>query len=326
MLDEFRPAPWLRGPHLQTIVGALWPARPVGPGSESLDVEVAQGSAVRVRVDRPPGQAGGTLLLIHGMCGSAESSQVRRIARVAVDRGWIAARMNLRNCGGTEALSRTLYNAGQSDDIGRVLHALDEARFPRPYAAVAFSLGGNLLLRYAGRSGEACSADEMVAINPPIDLEHCVRTLELPRNRVYQLYYTARLCRQQRKIQVARDLRAPRPTLRRIRSIRNFDASYTAPDAGHPTAEAYYAAASAGRWLEGIRRPTLILSAEDDPFVPVEMFRPYHGLETIRFLHPSAGGHCGYLGAGRPRFRAAEVTLAFLASGRSRAGNRALKP
>ena len=84
-------------------------------------VEVSDESAVRLELNRPGGPSRGTLLLAHGMGGSAESAYMRRTAAQALRRGWTTARMNLRNCGGTEALSRTLYNAGQSDDAARVL-------------------------------------------------------------------------------------------------------------------------------------------------------------------------------------------------------------
>jgi predicted alpha/beta-fold hydrolase len=276
-------------------------------------VAVGEGSAVRLEVDRPTGKKRGTLLLIHGMCGSAESGYMRRTARLARRVGWVSVRMNLRNCGGTEALATTLYNAGQSDDVGRVLAALDEGGFPHPFAAVGFSLGGNVLLRYAGLAGANAAAVAFAAVNPPIDLERCAQAIEQPRNCVYGFHYTVRLCRHYRRIQQVRDLPGPHPAAHRIRSVRRFDAIYTAPDADHDSAEAYYAWASASPRLAALRTPTLVLSAADDPFVPTEMFDPHRGVAGMRFLHPPHGGHCGYLQSSRPRYWAAEAILAFLA-------------
>jgi predicted alpha/beta-fold hydrolase len=307
----FNPAWWLPGRHLQTIIPTRWPA-PALPGpTETLDVPVADRSAVRLRIDRPDAAAKGTLLLIHGMGGSADSKYMRHSATQALARDWTVARMNLRNCGATEALSQTLYNAGQSDDVGYVLDALTEARCPHPLAAMGFSLGGNILLRYAARAEHDCRADAVAAINPPIDLERCASELERPVNRLYQLYYVKQLRAQLDAVLRVRELTWAPPRPNRIRSVREFDDLYTAPDAGYPTAEAYYAASSAGPCLGQMRRPALILSAANDPFVPAEIFSAHHGLATIRFIHPERGGHCGYWQSRAPHYWAAQLALDF---------------
>ncbi|HVQ27629.1 MAG TPA: alpha/beta fold hydrolase, partial [Planctomycetota bacterium] len=184
MIDgtAFRPAWWLPGAHLQTIVPTLCTA-PWLPGpTERRVVRVSTGSAVRLDVDRPHGRAArGTLLLVHGLGGSSESVYVRLAARHALERGFVTARMNLRNCGGTEHLADTLYNAGQSGDVGHAVADLSSAGLPRPIVVVGFSLGGNLALLHAGREGAACGADAVVGVNPPIALEACVEALERPR-------------------------------------------------------------------------------------------------------------------------------------------------
>jgi predicted alpha/beta-fold hydrolase len=309
--STFKPAWWLPGRHLQTIIPTRWPA-PALPGpTETLDVQVADRAAVRLRIDRPDTPVKGTLLLIHGMGGSADSKYIRHSATQALARTWTVARMNLRNCGGTEALAQTLYNAGQSDDVGQVLDALVEARFPQPMAAVGFSLGGNILLRYAARAGQESLAHAVAAINPPIDLERCASELERSGNRLYQLYYVRQLRAQLDAVLRVRELPWAPPPPNRIRSVREFDDLYTAPDAGYPTAEAYYAASSAGPCLGRMRRPALILSAVNDPFVPVEIFGAHHALGTIRFIHPERGGHCGYWQSRRPRYWAAQAALNF---------------
>ena len=167
--SEFRPARWLRGPHAQTILPALVPARAVRGRAETIDVPVAPKTRVRVLVTRPPGTPRGTLLLVHGLSGSAESGYMRRSAVQAMARGFAVARLNLRNCGGTESLAATLYNAGQSDDVDAVLRTIEAGGLPRPYALLGFSLGGNIAMRYAGLSGSSCLADVVAGVNPPLD-------------------------------------------------------------------------------------------------------------------------------------------------------------
>jgi predicted alpha/beta-fold hydrolase len=97
--------------------------------------------------------------------------------------------------------------------------------------------------------------------------------------------------------------------------VRGFDDLFTAPDGGYASGAAYYAEASAGPSLSGLRRPALVLSAADDPFVPIEAFEAFRtASDRVRFAHPRAGGHCGYWSVGRPRYWAGEAALSFLES------------
>ena len=311
---EFRPVPWLRNRHLQTLAPFLWPRGPEESPVDERVVRVASESAVAVRVGTPLERPRGSLLLVHGIAGSASARYMRRTARLAREAGWWTARMNCRNAGGTERLSGTLFNAGQSDDIGRVLEAFEAWELPRPYAAVGFSLGGNMVLRYAALAGEGSRADGVAALNPPVELATCSRALEDPGNRAYGLYFTFELCRQLARIRRHREVPGPPAAWRKIRTVRNFDELFVAPDAGYPSAAAYYAAASAGPCLDGLRVPALVLSAADDPFVPEALFEPLRGVAPgkLEIVHPSRGGHLGYWQSGHPRFWAAPVILDFL--------------
>jgi predicted alpha/beta-fold hydrolase len=310
----FRPAWWLPGAHLQTIVPTLSTA-PWLPGpTERRVVRVSTGSAVRLDVDRPRGPARGPLLLVHGLGGSSESVYVRLAARHALERGFVTARMNLRNCGGTEHLADTLYNAGQSGDVGHAVADLSSAGLPRPIVVVGFSLGGNLALLHAGREGAACVADAVVGINPPIALEACVDAIERPRNRIYQAYYVLKLRRQLASIAAVRPLGCPVPSLRSIGSVRCFDERFTAPDGGFASAHEYYERSSAAPVIGGIRRPALVISAADDPFVPCSIFDGHRSVAGLRLVHPARGGHCGYWQSGTPRSWAARVVVDFAES------------
>jgi predicted alpha/beta-fold hydrolase len=309
---EFRPPRWLGGPHAQTILPWLLPARPVGAEVSILDVPVAAASTVRVLLTRPRSTPRGTLVAIHGLCGSSESGYMRRTASEAHLRGWAVARINLRNCGGTETLSDSFYNAGQSGDADAVLAAIEAEALPRPFALLGFSLGGNIALLYAGRSGDACRADTVVGVNPPVDLSVCIDALERRANALYHAYFTRSLCAQLRSIRRVRAVPGPdaRPGI--VGGVRGFDHLFTAPDAGYASASEYYCGASAAAVLSGIRRRAMILSAQDDPFVPVSMFDAHRAASTLlAFAHPPRGGHCGYWGTTPPRYWAADAALTF---------------
>jgi len=302
----------MRGPHAQTIVPALFPARTVRGPVETIDVPVAAGTQMRIVVTFPAAAPRGTLLAIHGLTGSAESGYMRRTAVQAHARGWVVVRINLRNCGGTEAIASTLYNAGQSDDADAALRAIEAKGLPRPYVLLGFSLGGNIALLYAGLSGSACRADAVAGVNPPVELSVCIDAMERPGNALYHAYFTRNLCSHLRRMRRVRKVPGPEARPGTVGGVRGFDDLFTAPDAGYASAASYYRGASAAAVLSGLRRPALILSAQDDPFVPVSMFDAHRAAcRVLRFAHPRRGGHCGYWGARRPRFWAAEAALRF---------------
>ena len=274
---------------------------------------VADGTSVRMALNRPVAAARGTMLLIHGLGGSAESGYMRRTARRARASGWVVARLNLRNCGGTEALAATLYNAGQSGDADAALRELASLALPRPHVLVGFSLGGNIALLYSGLAGDACRADAVVGVNPPVDLTLCIEAIERSENALYEAYFTRRLCAQIRSIRRVRPVPGPEARPGAVGGVRGFDDAFTAPDAGFASAAEYYLNASAAPHLSGLRRPTLILSAKDDPFVPVTMFEAHRFASShLTYVHPRGGGHCGYWGSRRPRFWAAEAVIRFV--------------
>ncbi len=258
--------------------------------------------------------ARGTVLLVHGLGGHAESRYMRRSATQALDRGWDVVRLNLRNCGETEALASTLYNAGQSDDIGAVLEALEVEGLPQPFGVVSFSLGAGQVLLHAGEAGEECAADAIVAVNPPVDLEATRQSMQRASNTLYHLRYTRSLCQLVDRIRVLRPVQGPAARWWRIRSVYVFDQLFTIHGTTHATVEDYYAAASPGPLLGSVTTPTLILASLDDPVVPVESFAPYQtpAGHPVRFEYPSSGGHVGFWHRSEPRYWAAEAALDFI--------------
>src|SRR5262249_24747840 len=166
----------------------------------------------------------------------------------------------------------------------------------RPFVAAGFSLGGNLLLRYGGLTGDACAADALAGVGPPVDIARCLEALERPGNALYHRFFAHGMCAQLRRIRRLRRVPGPPPSPWWVGGVRRFDDLFTAPDGGYRDAAEYYAAASAGPVLAGVRKPTLILAAADDPLIPLESISRWRrsASPSVRFVHPSPARHLRY--------------------------------
>ena len=215
-----------------------------------------------------------TLVLLHGLEGSSESGYMKGCAEKASAAGFNVVRLNQRNCGGTERLTPTLYHSGRSGDFRAVLLELVERdRLPAIFFA-GYSMGGNLVLKMAGELGESAPEElrGIVAVAPCLDLAACADALGEPRNFVYNRHFVWKLkARMRRKARMFAGLYSL-DGMGRIGSVRDFDETITARFCGFEGADDYYARSSAMHVLAAIRRPTLILTAQDDPFVPFSTF------------------------------------------------------
>jgi len=298
--DTFSPRRWLRGGHRQTVAAALLPRRNLLPAGEKRLFEVELGARVLAwcnwQGDR---QSKLTVIIIHGLEGSSESQYVIGTANKAWAAGMNVVRMNVRNCGGSEALSPTLYHSGLSQDVGVVVRELISAdRLPR-IALAGFSMGGNMALKLAGEWGSDAPRElvAVAAVCPGTDLAAAADALHLWRNRVYEwnfLHYLKRSLRRKARLFPERyDVAC----LRGVRSVREFDDAVTAPAWAFANADDYYARASASPLIERIAVPTLVIHAQDDPFVPITPSTRARLLanRNVRLIETRHGGHCGFL-------------------------------
>jgi uncharacterized protein len=295
----------LRNAHLMTIAAALWRRRfPRLPASVPRFFSVEPGTQVRGEChwqERPEQHP--TLVLLHGLEGSSESGYILGTAEKATRAGFNVVRLNQRNCGGTETLTATLYHSGLSGDIRAVVRELIERDGLPEIFAAGFSMGGNLVLKMAGEFGDAAPPElrGIAGVAPAFDLGRCAAALAEPRNFLYERHFVRRLKRRMRhKARLYPERYAAAALnggMRGIRSVREFDGAITARFCGFQSADDYYARSSAARVVAAIRRPTLILTAQDDPFVPFSTFERSDLRENpnIRLVTPRYGGHCGFI-------------------------------
>lgn len=241
-----------------------------------------------------------TILALHGLNGSSDAHYMRGIASKAFERGMNVVRLNQRNCGDTEHLSAGLFHSGLTHDAKRVIEELVSIDGLSSIAVAGYSLGGNLALKLAAEYGDAPPPQLLgvVAVSPIIEIGECVRALELPGNVLYQWNFVKDLKRRMRRKDHFWPGRFDMSKLSKIKTVREFDAAYTAPYFGFDSAEDYYHRASSMRIVDRIRVPTLIITSEDDPFVPAEPFRDPKVLSNpnIELAISAHGGHCGFVG------------------------------
>lgn len=305
---DFQPRRFLHNGHLQTIFGNYLPRKSSLPTPEAQLVEVSPATDYQissqvlchchwqpadVRAGRP------TAIIVHGLEGSSSSQYVIGNANKLWRAGCNVVRMNMRNCGGTEALAPTLYHSGLSGDVDAVMRFFVDLHQLQSIALIGYSMGGNLILKLAGDLGKTPPPQlrAVIGVSPVIDLAPSSDALHLWQNRIYEKKFVrAMLRRFRRKASLFPRAFDPNQAVG-ISSLRDFDEHIVALYAGFSGAEDYYHRVAAARVIDQITVPTLILNSADDPFIRIAsdtrdkiMANP-----NITFIETAQGGHCAFL-------------------------------
>lgn len=321
----FEPAWWCRGPHCQTLWQALLRRRPRPrlrrerlelPDGDFLDLdwgaEPPAGDALDApAADSPPHAAQPIVLILHGLEGSARSVYARGLLAALQARGWRAAVLHFRGCSGTPNRLARSYHSGETGDLDYVVRLVRTRHPQAPLAAVGFSLGGNVLLKWLGEQGANAPIRAAVAVSVPFLLDRAAARLTQGMSRLYQWKLLRSLRRGLRrkfagKFGLARAHAGPAltppidlHTLHRLRCFRDFDRHVTARLHGFESAEHYYRLSSSRQYLSGIAVPTLIVHAADDPFMTADAIPGADEVSATTTLEIQPhGGHVGFV-AGR---------------------------
>ena len=299
ILEPFVARAYLRNRHAMTLAGNFLPRKNGLPEPEECFYKVADETQVlchchwQTEPERRP-----TIIIVHGLEGSSVSQYVIGTSAKAWEAGMNVVRMNMRTCGGTEKLTPTLYHSGLSSDVDAVLRRVIESRKLQRVGLVGYSMGGNLVLKLAGELGASAPAELKVvaAVSPAADLAASADAMHVGGNRIYEWKFLLSLMRRfKRKSALFPDIY--KRVERWPASIREFDDVITARYCGFESADDYYARAGASRVVDKIAVPTLVIHAQDDPFIRLlpQTRAKMLANQQITLLETLHGGHCAFL-------------------------------
>lgn len=294
-LTPCEPPIWARGGHKQTILGHLLPSPTLDSKGDRIELTHADGDRTVAYVLR--GTSNIVVYLFHGLTGSVDSTYIHRTARIARKLDHTVVMMNHRGCGEGAGLARHPYHSGRAEDLSTAIKWGRE-KFPKArHVAVGFSLSANALLLLMGGGRGDVQPDAAIAVNGPIDLASCSRTLYSGLNRIYDLKFVAE-CQMELKQRLLTPEEIERYRVPPWSTLHHFDSVYTAPAGGFKSREHYYETCSAEPWLMKIDKPTIVFTAADDPFIVVDAYRRAKPSSHVQMHIEEVGGHMGYLSKG----------------------------
>lgn len=240
-----------------------------------------------------------TVVLVHGLEGSSRSQYILGTATRAWAAGCNVVRMNMRSCGGTDELSPGIYHSGRSEDVGAVVEGLIREHGLRSIALAGFSMGGNLVLKYAGDAGSGAPAElrGVVGVSPLMDLAASSKALHEPANRVYEWKFLRGMLRRfRKKTALFPDIYGSFEAVG-IDSMRDFDQKIVARHGGFADADDYYRTVASSKVAGDLAVPTLILHALDDPFIRMlpSTRETLWSNDNVTLVETRHGGHCAFL-------------------------------
>ena len=293
-LNPYLAPSWLPGGHAQTIYPALRP--PPAVAFERQRWDTPDGDFIDLDWAGPP-DAKRLLVLFHGLEGSSRSHYVRSIVRGALDEGWRCVVPHFRGCSGELNRLPRAYHSGDSAEIDWILRRVRAGAPAAMIHAVGVSLGGNALLKWLGESGEEAAriVAHAVSVSAPLDLAAAGHAL----GRGFNMIYTRVFLETLKRKAAAKLGQFPGifdgDAMRASTTLYAFDNAVTAPLHGFRDTDDYWLRASSWRLIAGIRIPTLVLNARNDPFLPESALAHTRAAsKDVTLEFPAEGGHVGF--------------------------------
>lgn len=311
--STFKPAWWLKNAHLQTIFPSFFRSaeppvtltreRLSTPDNDFLDIDCG-------------GEAGRPIvILLHGLTGSSESGYIKGLQRTLPKLGLRTVALNFRGCSGESNRLARCYHSGETEDIHFLYQTLRAREPETPIAAIGFSLGGNVLLKWLGEQGSCVDLFAAIAVSVPMVLSICATKLDRGFAKVYRKNLLNELKQYVRlKLQHLETLgiEAEAEKIRQLGNLADIESFWQYDDVvvaklhGYRDVHDYYQRSSSRQFLKSIAVPTLVIQAADDPFMTVEVLPEAHELSpSVHLEIARSGGHVGFVTGAypfRPRY------------------------
>lgn len=310
----------LRNAHVHTIWTNLT-RRPALPPLEQERILTPDGDFLELDWSRRGSRA--LVILSHGLEGHSRRPYMLGMSHILAGAGFDTLAWSYRGCGQEPNALPRLYHSGCTDDLETVItHALKTGRYDEVHL-VGFSMGGNLTLLYLGQRQDAAPEQlkSFVSLSSPCDLNDCIPRFERGMGRVYAENFLITL-RQKIRIKAQQFPHVfDTSPLSKIKTLRSFDDTYTAPLHGFDDAVDYWTRCSSRPLIPHITKPGLIINALDDPFLEGGCY-PYDEVSSnlnLTIKTPALGGHLAFF-EGRERYWSETQTLRFIRAHSSVAG------
>jgi len=304
----FVPAGWLANPHVQSILTSS-PLRKMHLRRRSRDYRRASRDVVLTAADgtrllghrNVAADSNGALaILLHGWEGSAESNYLLDTALALDAAGFDTFRLNFRDHGPSHHLNEGLFHSCLLDEVLDAVGQLVDRNPGGPVFLVGFSLGGNFALRVARNAPEyGFGLDRVVAVSPVVRPKHVLIALEEGLS-VYEQYFVRKWRRSLKRKQALYPERYNLDKWLRHRNLNDQTRWLVEAYTEFPDLDAYLEGYSiAGDYLEGLRVSSLVITAADDPIIPVRDFESLPRPPALDLEILEHGGHCGFLSGWR---------------------------
>jgi len=298
--NQFKPAWWLPNSHLQTIWPAICRSEIKNLFLERERLELPDGDFIDLdwlnrEINKP------LILILHGFEGSIESHYAKGMLQSIGEQGWRGVFMHFRGCSGEPNRLPRGYHSGDTNDLAFVVRTLIDREPHICLAAVGYSLGGNVLLKWLGETGEENPLRAATAISVPFELHKAAARIQHGFSRFYQWYLLRCAC--ERLLLKFQHVSAPIDvtSLSDVQNIRDFDGKYTVPVHGFSSVDEYYSLSSCRQYLRSIKVPTLLVQAKDDPFMTEDVIPKQDELSPhITLEITETGGHVGFVSGKYP--------------------------
>jgi predicted alpha/beta-fold hydrolase len=304
----FKPAWWLKNAHLQSIFPFLfrkvqchtetWRERLVTPDHDFIDIDFCEKGSQPL------------IILLHGLTGSSQSSYIKGLQQALYQQGFRSVALNFRGCSGESNNTARCYHSGETEDIHFLYQTLRQREPDTAIAAIGFSLGGNVLLKWLGEQGNNLSLFCACAVSVPLVLSECATKLDYGFSRIYRNSLIRELKQyliikykhlvNEDNIQEANKI-LQLGDLSTIKSFWQYDDQVVAKLHGFLSAGDYYKKSSSRSFLNTIEIPTLLIQSQDDPFMTQAVIPHIQELSSSISLEiTERGGHVGFISGSNP--------------------------